>query len=186
MSGRRALAALVACIALLGARPHRAVTVFDLGDRVGKPAPDVTLALASGTALPLEALRGEPTYVFLFASWCEPCQAAIPQIRADYAKYGGRVHFVGVDVYEDAAAARAEIARDAFPFDVAVFTLDDLDAIVPVDTQLAAGLKYRIPTDVLIDANGVVRNVWRGVPVDPTGTPLDVLGTHLGELGIAP
>ncbi len=185
MSGRRALA-LVACIALLGARPHRAVTVFDLGDRVGRPAPEVTLALAGGGALSLDALRGEPTYVFLFASWCEPCQAAIPQIRADYAKYGDRVHFVGVDVYEDADAARAEIARDAFPFSVAVFTLDDLDAVVPVNDQLAAGLKYHIPTDVLLDANGVVRNVWRGVPVDPTGTPIDVLGTHLSELGIAP
>ncbi len=117
MSGLRALAlAIVASVALTGAA-RRPATVFDLSDAVGKPAPAVTLTASDGSPLALGALRGKPTYVFLFAGWCGPCQEAMPFVRSAYAKYGDRVRFVGVDVLEDADAARTAVAtrRAAVP-----------------------------------------------------------------------
>jgi thiol-disulfide isomerase/thioredoxin len=184
MSGLRALAlAIAASVALTGAA-RRPATVFDLSDAVGKRAPAVTLVASDGSALALEALRGKPTYVFLFAGWCGPCQEAMPFVRSAYAKYGDRVRFVGVDVLEDADAARAAVANAALPFPVAIYPIEQLDAIIAPDVQLRAGTKYRIPADFLLDANGVVRYAWHGLALNHGGDPVDVLPGYLAKLGI--
>jgi thiol-disulfide isomerase/thioredoxin len=184
MSGLRPLAlAVVASLALTGAA-HRPATVFDLSDRIGKRAPAVTLTSNDGTALAFDALRGKPTYVFLFAGWCAPCQEALPFVRSAYAKYGDRVRFIGVDVLEDAGAAQAAVTSAALPFTVAIYPVEQLDAIITPDAQLRAGTKYRIPADFLLDANGVVRYAWHGLAVKDGGDPVDVLPSYLAKLGI--
>jgi thiol-disulfide isomerase/thioredoxin len=180
---RLRLAAVAASILLLGAH-HGPATIFDLSDAVGRTAPSLTLAESDGAPFDLQLLRGKPTYVFLFAGWCEPCMSAVPFVRADYAKYGDRVAFVGVDVLEDAPAAQATIAHAAFPFPVAIFPIERLDALISPDAQLAAGTKYKIPADFLLDANGVVRYAWHGLAVERDGTPVDVLPDYLAKLGI--
>jgi thiol-disulfide isomerase/thioredoxin len=184
MSGFRALAlALVASVALTAAaRPP--ATVFDLSDAVGKRVPAVTLTSTDGLPLALDALRGKPAYVFLFAGWCGPCQEALPFVRSAYAKYGDRVRFVGVDVLEDSGAARAAVASAALPFPVAIYPIDQLDAVIAPDVQLRSGTKYRIPADFLLDANGVVRYAWHGLSFTREGDPLDVLPAYLAKLGI--
>jgi thiol-disulfide isomerase/thioredoxin len=184
MLGRRTLAlAVIASLALTGAA-RRPATVFDLSDRVGKPAPAIVLTSSDGSALAFGALRGKPTYVFLFAGWCGPCREALPFVRGAYAKYGDRVRFVGVDVLEDAAAARSAVTSAALPFPVAIYPVDELDAIISPDLQLRAGTKYRIPADFLIDARGVVRYAWHGLSVNDSGDPVDVLPSYLAKLGI--
>jgi len=184
MSPLRALAlALLASAALTGAA-RRPATVFDLSDAVGKPVPPVTLVASDGGPVAFGELRGKPTYVFLFAGWCGPCREAMPFVRSAYAKYGDRVRFVGVDVLEDADAARAATTAAALPFPVAIYPIDQLDAIVSPDAQLRAGTKYRIPADFLLDANGVVRFAWHGLAVDSDGGPVDVLPSYLAKLGI--
>jgi thiol-disulfide isomerase/thioredoxin len=184
MFGTRTLAlAVIASVALTGAA-RRPATVFDLSDRVGKPAPSVVLTSSDGRPFALDALRGKPTYVFLFAGWCGPCREALPFVRGAYAKYGDRVRFVGVDVLEDAAAAQAAVTNAALPFPVAIYPVDQLDTVISPALQLLAGTKYRIPADFLIDANGVVRFAWHGLSLDENGDPVDVLPSYLAKLGI--
>jgi thiol-disulfide isomerase/thioredoxin len=180
---RLRLAAVAASMLLLGAH-HGPATIFDLSDAVGRTAPSVTLAESDGAPFDLGTLRGKPAYVFLFAGWCEPCMSAVPFVRADYAKFGDRVTFIGVDVLEDAPAAQATIAHAAFPFPVAIFPIERLDALISPDAQLASGTKYKIPADFLLDANGVVRYAWHGLAVERDGTPVDVLPDYLAKLGI--
>jgi len=173
---------LFASVALTGAaRPP--ATVFDLSDAVGKHVPALILVANDGTSLAL-AERGKPTYVFLFAGWCGPCQEAMPFVRSAYAKYGDRVRFVGVDVLEDADAARNAIATAALPFPVAIYPIDQLDAVVAPAVQLHAGTKYRIPAEFLVDADGVVRFAWHGLAMSRAGDPVDVLPGYLAKLGI--
>ncbi|HEY0381642.1 MAG TPA: TlpA disulfide reductase family protein [Candidatus Elarobacter sp.] len=184
MFGTRTLAlAVIASVALTGAA-RRPPTVFDLSDRVGKPVPSVVLTSSEGKPLALDALRGKPTYVFLFAGWCGPCRDALPFVRGAYAKFGDRVRFVGVDVLEDDAAARKAVTNAALPFPVAIYPVDQLDAVISPELQLRAGAKYRIPADFLIDANGVVRFAWHGLSVNDSGDPVDVLPSYLAKLGI--
>jgi thiol-disulfide isomerase/thioredoxin len=180
---RDRLAVLTAFVALLGAH-HPAATVFDLSDAVGRPAPALTLPEPDGSPLAIDGAHGKATYVFLFASWCQPCQEALPFVRDDYAKYGDRINFVGVDVLEDATAAKLSVARAAFPFPVALFPIERLDALISPDAQLAAGAKYKIPADFLLDARGVVRFAWHGLAVGRDGAAYDVLPHYLAELGI--
>ncbi|HEY0615243.1 MAG TPA: TlpA disulfide reductase family protein [Candidatus Elarobacter sp.] len=184
MSGLRALALVLLASAVLTGAARRPATVFDLSDAVGKTAPAVALAAPDGSPLSLEPLRGKPTYVFLFAGWCGPCRDAMPFVRDAYAKYGARVRFVGVDVLEDAAAARAAVAKADLPFAVAIYPIEQLDALVAPDVQLRAGTKYRIPADFLIDAHGVVRYAWHGLAMSREGDPVDVLPSYLAKLGI--
>ena len=158
--------------------------MFDLSDRVGKTAPSVVLTSSDGSALALDALRGKPTYVFLFAGWCGPCRDALPFVRGAYTKFGDRVRFVGVDVLEDDAAARKAVANAALPFPVAIFPVEKLDALISPDDQLRAGAKYKIPADFLLDANGVVRFAWHGLSVNDSGEPVDVLPSYLAKIGI--
>jgi len=177
------LAALGASLALLGAH-HRTATIFDLADAVGKHAPAVTLATSDGPPVAFAELRGKPTYVFLFASWCAPCKRALPFVRGDFARFGDRVRFVGVDVLDEPQAAAAAIAQTALPFPVAIYPIEQLDAQIPPSVQLKAGAKYHIPTDFLLDSGGVVRFAWHGLAVDEAGDPVDVLPSFLAKLGI--
>lgn len=177
------LAAIAAAVALLGVH-YRAATVFDLSDSVGRHPPPLTLSQPDGSPLAIDTARGKPTYVFLFASWCGPCQEALPFVRDDYAKYHDRVNFVGVDVLEDTPAAVASIEHAALPFPVAYFPIDRLDALISPGAQLAAGWKYKIPADFLLDANGVVRFAWHGLAVDRDGAAVDVLPRYLTKLGV--
>ena len=174
--------ALVASLALSGAA-RRPATVFDLSDAVGKSVPEITLSTTDGAQLTL-AVPGKLTYVFLFAGWCAPCVDALPFVRKAYAKYGDRVRFIAVDVFEDADAGKAAVAHAALPFPTAVYPLEQLDAIVAPDVQLKAGTKYRIPADFLIDENGVVRYAWHGLQVTESGDPIDVLPSYLAKLGV--
>jgi thiol-disulfide isomerase/thioredoxin len=180
---RRFFALVLGTLALVGAA-HRTPTVFDLSDSVGRPVPALTLAQDDGTPLALDTARGEPTYVFLFASWCEPCALALPFVRADYERFGSRVRFVGVDVLEDAASARAALVKDALPFPVAIYPIEQLDATIDPVVQARSGTKYNIPADFLIDADGIVRFAWHGLALDEKGTPVDVLPERLAKLGI--
>jgi thiol-disulfide isomerase/thioredoxin len=184
MSWLRALALVLLASAALTGAARRPATVFDLSDAVGKRVPPVTLTASDGNALALGDLRGKPTYVFLFAGWCGPCREAMPFVRNAYAKYGDRVRFVGVDVLEDADAARSAIGAAALPFPVAIYPIDQLDAVISPDAQLRAGSKYRIPADFLLDADGVVRYAWHGLAVDRDGGAVDVLPSYLAKLGI--
>lgn len=185
MSFLRSLAPAVAATLALCAASHRPATVFDLSDDVGRSAPALALTVDGATTVDLAALRGEPTYVFLFAGWCAPCQEELPFVRSAYASYGDRVHFVGVDVLEDATAAKAAVAAAALPFPVAIYPIEQLDAVVPPDVQLRSGMKYKIPADFLIDAGGVVRFAWHGLSVNNDGAPVDVLPSYLAKLGLA-
>jgi thiol-disulfide isomerase/thioredoxin len=144
------------------------------------------LTRADGTTLSLAALRGKPVYVFLFASWCEPCAIALPWIRAAYAADGDRVQFVGIDVLDSHAAAVAYVRAQHLPFDVAIVDKATIDAVADDDARLAGGAKYELPADYLIDAAGIVRAAWHGVPVDRGGTPLDVLPGALATAGFVP
>jgi cytochrome c biogenesis protein CcmG, thiol:disulfide interchange protein DsbE len=55
----------------------------------------------------LHALRGKPVVVNYWATWCIPCRAEMPRLAAAATKYGGSVHFLGVDVEDDTKSAEA-------------------------------------------------------------------------------
>lgn len=99
------------------AAPAPAVT--SVGDRVGVPCPasnpnprlvpdglpGITLeCLGPGPDVNLAGLTGTPAVINVWASWCPPCRAEMPDIAALAADAGDSLIVLGVDVQDDRTA----------------------------------------------------------------------------------
>lgn len=120
---RRALAAAAALAGLLGAAPSTAPSsLAQIG--IGKPATALTFAPIGGALRPM-VVPGKPTVVIAFASWCSACYSEMERNLKDYARYKGRVTFLGVDYVDSATLGDAMIAKFAIPFPVERLGLDE-------------------------------------------------------------
>ncbi len=123
----------------------------------GKPAPQVELDLLGGGKLDLAAHKGKNIVILdFFATWCPPCRVAMPilaQIAQDYADKN--VVLYGINQGE--AAERVQALLDNMK----------LSMTVALDKNAQYGKLYGvqgIPHMVIIDKEGVVRQVHRGAP----------------------
>jgi thiol-disulfide isomerase/thioredoxin len=141
-----------------------ATTPAVTGTAPNNALPPVTLTrYPDGTPLSLGAERGNVVVLDFWATWCEPCKAALPEWDALAASYQGRnVHLYAVSVDED-------------PNKVAAF-LQQVKVDVPVlldrDAAVAEGTLHLqvVPTAFIIDPSGVIRGVHQGyAPADVKG-----------------
>lgn len=136
----------------------------------GQLVADLTLSCFTGGA-PV-ALRGlgQPAVINLWASWCEPCRAELPEFQRLAGETGGRFLVLGV-VTQNTRPAAASLGADAgvtFP------NLYDESAAL-----LHAVAGSGLPVTLFVDAGGVVRHVDRSGALDlPTLRTL--VGRHLG------
>jgi cytochrome c biogenesis protein CcmG/thiol:disulfide interchange protein DsbE len=124
---------------------------------IQKSAPDFVLnAVDDGSEYRLSTLRGRPTVINFWATWCEPCKDEHATLLQLAEMYSGKVVFLGV-VYQDKPAAIAgwldEHGR-GFP------QLVDVGS----RTALAYGV-YGVPETFVIDAQGTIISKITG-PVD--------------------
>lgn len=123
----------------------------------GKPAPAIKLGLLGGDGqLDLAAHQGKHVVILDFwASWCGPCRVGLPivqEVAAQFAEKG--VVFYAVNVGEDASAAQAFVDATGLTAPVAM----DPEGIAQRDYQADS-----IPRTVIIDKDGIIQEVHRGV-----------------------
>lgn len=91
----------------------------------GAPAPLAALYEESNELLPggtdafeerIEALRGYPVVVNVWASWCGPCRFEFPTLQRLSARYGKRVAFLGVDSQDSDDAAKTFLEEAPVPY----------------------------------------------------------------------
>ncbi|MBC7594758.1 MAG: TlpA family protein disulfide reductase [Kineosporiaceae bacterium] len=76
-----------------------------------KGLPALTLdCLGGGAPVWLAGLRGEPTVINLWASWCGPCREELPLLAKSHRELGDRVRIVGIDFADDAADVALDLA----------------------------------------------------------------------------
>lgn len=124
-------------------------------DDTAERAPDFTVTLLDGSQFRLSdhlAVDGRPVFLNLWASWCPPCRAEMPDLSSAAQRHPD-VLFLGIAVEDDPAAARifAESIAVAYPVGV------DLDGSVD-RAYPAPGL----PATYLIGGEGLVRAVTFG------------------------
>lgn len=134
---------------------------------VGERAPDFTLATLDGGEVALHELRGTPTVLTFWASWCAPCREELPLLQEASEEHPDDLHVIGVvfnDLERDARAFRTEVGA-TFP--------------APVDPDGAVAEAYGvvgIPQTLFIDATGVVRDRVFGITTrDALNGPLEAL-----------
>jgi thiol-disulfide isomerase/thioredoxin len=78
----------------------------------GKPAPSFTLQTFDGQPVSLNSLRGSVVLLDFWATFCQPCLAALPELQALQEKYrADGFSIVGVTVDDRAALVRKATAR---------------------------------------------------------------------------
>ena len=69
---------------------------------VGEMAPDFELPQPDGSMLKLSDLRGKVVLIDFWASWCGPCRAEFPNVKALYAQYKSKgFEILGVSLDRD-------------------------------------------------------------------------------------
>lgn len=121
---------------------------------VGTQAPSFEAQALSGKSDSLAQYRGHVVLLNLWASWCPPCRAEMPDLQRLYTVDKSRnLVVLGVNQGEsrDRARAFANSLGIRFP--------------ILLDTQQQYGRVYGalgLPTTVVIDSDGVIKSVFDG------------------------
>jgi peroxiredoxin len=121
----------------------------------GSIAPNFELQDVQGQVVRLEDYSGRPVILNFWATWCAPCRLEMPELQQLQSDYGDAGPVVLAINQEEPAAQVTEFFDEL-----------DLDLIALLDTNADVGAAYGaffLPTTVVVDSDGVVAAVHRGI-----------------------
>ncbi|MBV9333939.1 MAG: TlpA family protein disulfide reductase [Candidatus Eremiobacteraeota bacterium] len=152
-----AIAAVALAIAFIVLAPFFASpTTHAAGPQslAGMAAPVFELRDDRGAAVSLAQYRGRVVVMNLWASWCPPCRAEMPDLQRLADAYAGRrIVIIGVNEGESAQRARAFAGSLQIRFPIWIDASQQYGR-----TYAALGL----PTTVILDSKGVVLRGFDG------------------------
>lgn len=130
-------------------------SVQKVGVKKGQLSRDFIGVAPDGTPVRLSELRGKPTIINFWATWCTSCLAELPDLKALQQDIGAdSLNIVAVDAGENSSAAKRFLKE----LDAPAFRVGMDPTLVVADAYGVFGL----PQSVFIDADGVVRAVYTG------------------------
>ncbi|MBM4385565.1 MAG: TlpA family protein disulfide reductase [Deltaproteobacteria bacterium] len=146
---RRTLAAIA--LALLCAAPASAREVGE------KLAPDLVLGVdRAGQPVTAGSFSGKPVLIMFWATWCSDCAHELPVAEALQKRWGERAVVLGISTDASARDLKKYLRKNAHKLTFAVS--HDRSGVAR-----SFGVR-EIPTNLLVDASGVVR--WKRVGFD--------------------
>lgn len=129
--------------------------------RQGFQAPDFSLPTLSGETITLSDLRGQPVLINLWATWCPPCRAEMPDMQKLYEAYQEQGFLILAinATYQDSQASAAAFVQEyglTFP--------------ILLDTSGETARQYQmraLPTSFFVDREGIIQEVVVGGPMSP-------------------
>jgi thiol-disulfide isomerase/thioredoxin len=115
---------------------------------------------------PVDRLRGRVHVVEFWATWCQPCQKSIPDLKRLAREHGDRIRVVGVAASEagDASGVREYAQRAGIDYSVAYSDDESLFA-----TWMHGARVSGLPWVFIVDAQG--RLAWWGQPFETEFEP---------------
>lgn len=137
--------------------------------QIDKGLPKTALECLGGTTwVNLAGLPRRPMFINLWAAWCEPCRAEMPDLVAAHKKYGDRIDFLGIITAEPAT----ELAMDFAGEEKVTYP-----QVIDMESKLKPLLQtIGLPTSFFVSADGTIFYRHAG-PL--TGEALE---THLKQL----
>lgn len=122
----------------------------------GTAAPTYELAGLDGKTYEVGGKREKVLLLNFWASWCDPCKEEAPELKALSEKYKDSldIYAVNVTLYDNLDEAKAFVKKYGYTFPV---LLDEKEELYRKYNGIA------FPTNVLIDEQGVIRDVIVGV-----------------------
>jgi len=150
LSGVALIIAAIVLVVLLPANPSGITPA-----RVGQPMSNFALTDVHGNQVKLSDYQGKVVLVNVWATWCPPCQAEMPDLQAYYAANREK-GFVVLAI--DAGDQRSEVLSFANEYGLTFPILLDPQSKVVKRMNI-----YDYPTSLILDRNGVVKNVHIGL-----------------------
>ena len=134
---------------------------------VGQPAPQLTVQEFDGSSFNLAAERGKVVIVNFWATWCPPCRAELPALKAVYDRY----HSKGLELIAlslDRSHDRNEAVRMMSEYGLPGAMRDDASAD-------GFGQPGTLPVTVIIGPRGKVRAIHTPDQPELTETSLSAV-----------
>jgi len=134
--------------------------------------PDLGMKLPTGASLSLEQFRGKVVVLDFWASWCAPCRAYIPKMKALYNEYNGKdVAFVSISGDDDSSDWKVALNKEKMPW---------VQALADGGFSGGGGIKrllsiYHIPYVIILDKNGKIATRLDADHKDEIKTSIDGL-----------
>jgi len=118
------------------------------------PAPDFSLAKLDGEFVRLSDLKGHPVLINFWATWCPGCRDEMPLLQSVYEeRQADGLVILAVDIAEKPALVKKFMDDNKLTF----------TALLDLDNRVSATYGIRLlPTTVLVDKNGNIRDVRVG------------------------
>jgi thiol-disulfide isomerase/thioredoxin len=120
----------------------------------GQPAPEIEFEAENGKNMSVSKQRGTVVLLNFWTSWCQPCMEEMPSLRAlenHFEKAGLLV--LAFNLEENAENIKGKLKSEEFPRNIIYNFKKEYLRPYRVNS---------IPLSVLIDKQGVVRNVYQG------------------------
>jgi cytochrome c biogenesis protein CcmG, thiol:disulfide interchange protein DsbE len=121
----------------------------------------------------IEALRGYPVVVNVWASWCGPCRFEFPTLQRLSASYGKRVAFLGVDSQDSDDAARTFLSEAPVPYPSYTDPGEDI--------KESLGASFGLPDTAFYDRKGELVYLKQGPYTEESDLRADIERCALAE-----
>ncbi len=120
-------------------------------------APDFTVTDREGNEVRFSDRTGKPMILNLWASWCPPCRAELPDFDAAYQTYGDQIDFMMIDLCdgrsETPATGASFVDQEGYTFPVFFDS---------TGSAASAYQAYAIPMTIGVKENGEICAVYNG------------------------
>ena len=117
---------------------------------IGKVCPEIsTDASVDGTVVSLSDYRGKFVIIDFWGTWCGPCMAGVPHMKAFRDKYAGKLEIFGVSNDKKVDVWKASIEKNGMNWPNILIGTGEKDFVAKFNVQ-------GFPTKILISPEGII------------------------------